>query len=165
MYTNAFIVYALCDERTHQIRYIGCSEMGLSRPMTRRGYKDNRELQAWLHDLDICGSERIILVLATASDIAQLRAAEAFWISLGKRSGWPLLNKAGFSLDIEEPDQPMPKGERWKLKNWRRDPEVKAALARARDGTKRSEKPVDPILTKWASNIGTPRRRGRPRGT
>jgi len=143
MYLNAFIVYALCDARTHQIRYIGCSEVGLARPTDINGYQNNPELTAWLRDLAVCGSEHVILVLAKAADIASLRAAERYWIRLGKHFGWPLLNKQSFTLDIEavEAAVPMPKGEKWKLRNWRRDPEVRARLAEARASRKRGRPP------------------------
>lgn len=136
MYVNSFIVYALCDARTHQVRYVGCSEIGLSRPLNLSGYKNNAELDAWLRDLRVCGSEPVILVLAQAADIAGLRAAEKYWIGLGRHFGWPLSNKVGFSLDIVEPDALMPKGKRWEMKAWRRDPEVRAALSAARESTR-----------------------------
>lgn len=138
MHINAFIVYALCDARTHRIRYIGSSEIGLARPVTTRGYKNHPELYTWLHDLTVCGSEHVVLVLAEARDIAELRAYETFWIGQGKRFGWPLLNRAGFTLDIEakEPD-PGPKSKKWQLRDWRCDPEVKNRLAAARESKKR----------------------------
>lgn len=144
MYTNAFIVYALADARTHQIRYVGSSEIGLARPTNIRGYKEHPTLFAWLHDLTVCGSEHVILVLATAPDLAELRARERYWIEQGKKFGWPLLNRAGFSLDIEPIERVASKEEeapldrkRWALRKWRRDPEVRARLAAARASTKR----------------------------
>jgi len=139
MYTNAFIVYALCDARTHQIRYVGSSEVGLARPSDIRGYKNNPELTAWLRDLAVCGSEHVILVLAKAADVASLRAAERYWIQLGKHFGWPLLNKQGFTLDIDAVEAAVPpqKREKWKLRHWRNDPEVRARLAEASASRKR----------------------------
>lgn len=144
MYINALIVYALCDARTHQIRYIGSSELGLSRPTNPAGYKSNPDLHRWYRDLVVCGSEPTVLVLSRATDVGQLRSFEAYWIKQGKHWGWPLLNKQGFSLDIEEkeaePVQPKtqapalkPEGRRWSLEQWRRDPSAMAALATARE--------------------------------
>lgn len=139
MFINAFIVYALCDARTHQIRYIGSSEVGISRPASHHGYKNNPEVHAWYRDLVVCGSEPIILVLARAKDVGELRAFEAYWIKQGKHWGWPLLNRQGFTLDaveveplVERAQPPKLEGRKWQLEEWRRDPEVKAALSAAR---------------------------------
>jgi hypothetical protein len=141
MYVNAFIVYALCDARTHQIRYIGCSEIGLVRPLNTKGYKNNPEVTDWLRDLRVCGSEHVILVLASPKDIAEMRAAERYWIDQGRRFGWPLLNRAGFTLDIEAVDTYTPPvdNKRRSLREWRRDPEVRSRLAAARESRRRPE--------------------------
>lgn len=132
MHINGFIVYALCDARTHQIRYVGASERGLVRPVGISGYKGHPELHAWLRDLAVCGSEHVVLVLATASTVEQLHAAEAYWIDLGRHFGWPLLNRQGKPKTLEA-EQLLPEGKRWSAKNWRRDPEVRARLAAARE--------------------------------
>lgn len=85
-----------------------------------------------MRDLRVCGSEHVILVLAEVPTVAELRAAEAYWIGLGKHFKWPLLNKVGMPKRVE-PEMLMPEGKRWSAENWRRDPEVRAALARARE--------------------------------
>lgn len=134
-----FIVYALCDPRTHQVRYIGKSEIGLSRPFSNRGYGHNLTLSRWMSDLAATKQDYVVLVLAHAASVQQLAELETFWINLGVKSGWPLANKAG----VEDPDWmpgekrglgPVVPGKKWDVRAWRRDPDVRNALKKARDG-------------------------------
>lgn len=126
-----FIVYALCDPRTHRIRYIGKSERGLVRPLEHQNYSHNPDLAAWLRDMVASRQEYTVLVLATATSVEQLSELEAHWIATGRYFGWPLANKTGRPRTPNS-DVLIPPGKRWSIRAWRRDPEVRARLAAAK---------------------------------
>jgi hypothetical protein len=142
-----FIVYALCDPRTHQIRYIGKSELGLSRPLTFSGYGKNADLRAWMHDLLVTGQSYVVIVLERATSVMHLSELEAHWIKVGSQAGWPLANKNGLERKILTPEERrqaiqeqqelMPDNKRWTVKAWRRDPEVQARLKASKINPKR----------------------------
>ncbi len=130
-----FIVYALCDPRTNQIRYIGKSELGLIRPLDYRKYNHNPVLYAWLRDMLASRQEYTIIVLAVATSVEQLSELETHWIATGRYFGWPLANKTARPRDANQ-DVLIPPGKRWSIAAWRRDPEVKARLKDARRKSK-----------------------------
>lgn len=131
-----FIIYALCDARTHQVRYIGKSERGLVRPLEHQNYSHNPDLAAWLRDLVVSRSEYVVLVLATATSVEQLADLEAHWIATGRYWGWPLCNRT-HRPRTPDAEALIPPGKRWNLQAWRRDPDVRARLAAARGGRKK----------------------------
>ncbi len=130
------IVYALCDPLTHQIRYIGKSERGLSRPFGRPGqYRHNADLSAWIHNLAATGQDYVVLILARAKDAERLSKLETYWIKLGVESGWPLCNLASARPGLPRPyrlsgsikkalkkkKDPKRESTTWDIKSWRRD--------------------------------------------
>lgn len=125
------IVYALLDPRTHRIRYIGKSKNGLLRPLSHQAYGHSPALHAWLRDLSACKCEYGVLILAEATTTDQLAMLEAHWITVAHRFGWPLTNKARPKDTL--PDAEMPPGKKWSVRDWRRDPTVRARLEEARE--------------------------------
>lgn len=126
-----FIVYALCDPRTHQIRYIGSSQRGLIRPLQHQNYSHNLDLAAWLRDMIASRQEYTVLVLSVATSVAELLELEKHWIATGRYHGWPLANKTGRARP-PDPEVLIAPGKRWSVRDWRRDPEVRARLAAAK---------------------------------
>lgn len=130
-----FIVYALCDRATHQIRYIGASTKGLARPFAFEGYTHNPALRTWMRNLIVTRDEYVVLVLATAESMTELFELEKRWIRIGAHYDWPLANIHGMpkpppaAPEDLDPAQPMKRGVRFDLRAWRRDPEVRARLA------------------------------------
>jgi len=133
-----FIVYALADSETHQIRYIGASTKGLLRPMQHAEFTHNPDLAAWVHDLLITRRDYVIVTLATAESILQLYELEKHWIAVGVYFKWPLVNRQHVPNRLKklDPEQLIPPGKRWNVDAWRRDPEVRARLAASRKSTR-----------------------------
>lgn len=91
---SKLIIYGLYDPRTSRIRYVGKSSDGLRRPRAhgRRlkyepGHKSN-----WIRQLQKLGLNYGIVILETASDVAELKTMECFWIAQGRGLDWPLTN-------------------------------------------------------------------------
>jgi len=126
---QSFIIYALIDPRTFRVRYIGKSQKGVIRPLSHRSYQHSAALSAWLYDLKACRVEYTTLILAETDDPDYLAGLEAHWINVGFRFGWPLVNKHVPEDPLKSETAP---GKHRALSAWRKDPEVKAALAKAR---------------------------------
>lgn len=92
---NSFLVYALVDPRTRQVRYIGKSCSGMERPkqhtmpcfLRGKTHKEN-----WVRSVLAAGLEPEIRVLELASGPEALSEAERAWIARGHAAGWPLTN-------------------------------------------------------------------------
>lgn len=91
-----FIVYALTDPRTGEVRYIGMSTSGLRRPRRHSmpsqlsrypGHRAN-----WIAELKRQGLAFGVAVLCALPSPEHLPAAEIFWIAEGRRLGWRLTN-------------------------------------------------------------------------
>lgn len=93
--TSKFIIYALIDPRTNEVRYIGKSSTGLRRPErhARPGSlaKDGTWKARWIRKLQAEGATYRIEVLEEV-DRERLSLAEIEWIAKGRALGWPLTN-------------------------------------------------------------------------
>ena len=93
---SPFLIYALVDPGTSEIRYIGKSSTGLKRPREHanpavlgrdHGYKVN-----WIRGLLADGLNYEIKVLEELPSSDVLSDAEIRWIAYGRSEGWPLTN-------------------------------------------------------------------------
>lgn len=88
------LIYGLIDPRTNEVRYIGKSTSGMTRPL-RHTQPSHMRIDSyktrWLRELMASGFYPDILTLEeTARD--DLAAAEREWICNGRALGWPLTN-------------------------------------------------------------------------
>jgi hypothetical protein len=93
------LVYGLVDPRTDEVRYIGKSEHGISRPRSHSRANalridGNSHKANWIRELQREGLEYRIVVLDMLpdGDATGLYELEHYWISRGRASGWPLTN-------------------------------------------------------------------------
>ena len=91
-----YIIYALQDPATFEIRYIGKSVNGLKRPATHtyptvlekdKTYKGN-----WIRQLVSKGLTPIIKVVQELNNLNEINEAEKYWIQYFKDLGAPLTN-------------------------------------------------------------------------
>jgi len=94
--SERFIIYALTDPMTGDVRYVGRSSRGLQRPAAhmhpRALAKDDTYKGRWLRSLVASGHRPGVRVIAVCADESHLNAAERQWIAYGKASCWPLTN-------------------------------------------------------------------------
>lgn len=108
---NKYLIYALQDPITFEIRYIGKSMSGLDRPKSHnnlnqlqaKSYKNN-----WVKSLISNGYKPIIKIIQYIINPIELDEAEIYWISYFKNLGCPLTNSTlggkgrfGFKLSKE----------------------------------------------------------------
>lgn len=91
-----YLIYALQDPQTFEIRYIGKSANGLHRPKAhiQPSYlsKDNTHKGRWLKQLLNKGFKPIIKVVQYLNNISELTQAEIYWIDYFQKQGCPLTN-------------------------------------------------------------------------
>lgn len=97
-----FIIYGLVDPISKQLRYIGLSSRGLSRPNqhldSKRIYRPDRKTgkqshcQKWLQVLDKQGLKPEIMILEECNSKEALNEAEIFYIAYYKSIGANLTN-------------------------------------------------------------------------
>ena len=96
MKQNKYIIYALQDPITFELRYIGKSGSGLSRPKahTLPSYlsKDDTHKGRWIKQLINNGFKPIIKVIQNLNNHSELVQAEIYWIQYFKDLGCPLTN-------------------------------------------------------------------------
>ena len=89
------IIYALIDPDTKEIRYIGMSSCGLSRPMEHRklkNLKDTSHKKNWIKKLLKDNKMYEIIILETLESSDTLSSREIFWIAHYKAQGANLTN-------------------------------------------------------------------------
>lgn len=96
MKQSKYIIYALQDPTTFELRYIGKSVSGLNRPKqhTYPSYisKDKSYKGNWIRSLLNNGFQPIIKVIQTLNNHIELIEAEIYWIEYFKNLGCPLTN-------------------------------------------------------------------------
>lgn len=100
------IIYALCDPITHEIRYVGKTQMGLPKRMARHhGDKTSTYRGKWLRSLKEQGIKPVVHVLEETCEWVE---AEQFWIAYFKSLGARLANatlggegSCGFKATLE----------------------------------------------------------------
>lgn len=89
-------IYGLVDPRTEEIRYVGQTARGMTRPLyhgrdtvirKERTYKRN-----WVKSLKRLGLTYSVKVLEEVS-LEKLAEREQYWIAYGREQGWPLTNQ------------------------------------------------------------------------
>jgi hypothetical protein len=91
-----FIIYALIDPRTKEIRYVGKSCYGLGRPRRHaiNARSEPTRKAAWILELLAVGLMYEIRVLEHCRSHDDVADAEERWIFTGNRLRWPLTNQA-----------------------------------------------------------------------
>jgi hypothetical protein len=92
--TSRFLIYALCDPRNNQIRYVGFSTIGLRRPKQHWTKDKNKKdhCHAWIRSLlqeNLIPEVEVLEELPTAEGIGDI---ERFWIASWKLMGANLTN-------------------------------------------------------------------------
>lgn len=89
-----YLIYALIDPRTCQVRYVGKSCQGLTRPRAHCRYAATAQTYCarWIRQLLSIGFAYEIRVLAWFATDIPLCNAERDWIAFGRAEGWPLTN-------------------------------------------------------------------------
>lgn len=90
-----FLIYALTDPRTDEVRYIGKSTSGLKRPkehLRPTQLKPNTHKTRWIRQLLTQGLKPKIQILEEFSTGDDLNYAECFWIAQGRGLEWKLTN-------------------------------------------------------------------------
>jgi hypothetical protein len=93
---SRFLIYALCDPRDNQIRYVGKSSSGLSRPKKHWTHTQTRNsfdpCHNWVRSVMSHGSLPQIEILEEFSNAGELDEAERFWIGYLRFIGCRLTN-------------------------------------------------------------------------
>lgn len=92
---KAPIIYALIDPRTLLVRYVGQTKRGLLRIREHRHdpvTHPQLHVSRWVANLKNAGLQYTFDILETCTDDNALDIAEAWWITYGLASGWPLTN-------------------------------------------------------------------------
>lgn len=104
MILKQHLIYALCDPRTDEVRYIGQSSCGIIRPKQRHAAR----CWSWEENLSVEGLKPVIEILEECS-LDALNDAEIFWISYWRMIGAKLTNltdggegRRGFVITEEE---------------------------------------------------------------
>jgi len=96
MSIDNYIIYALIDPHTNEVRYIGRSCSGLKRPREHSCPKNLRTKRthcvSWIKSLN--GEKPKVDILDIGLDSKHLDSLEQKWISFGKSIGWNLTNHA-----------------------------------------------------------------------
>lgn len=133
MATGRFLIYGLVDARTGEVRYIGKSANGLTRPrkhlqpaqLTRRCHRNS-----WLRGLLKAGGRCEVRVLEELPSREWLNDAERFWIAQGRGLCWPLTNMTpGGDGNAFMPGNQYARGNRLSA-------ETRARMSRARMGNR-----------------------------
>ena len=92
---SKYIIYALCEPDTNEIRYIGQSSIGLKRcyqhkkpsSLAAKSHKTN-----WINKLLAEGKMYQVMIIETLDSPEKLNEREMFWISHHKKIGTRLTN-------------------------------------------------------------------------
>lgn len=88
------VIYGLVDPRTSRIRYVGQSIDVDRRFAQHCEFIDSTHKGLWVQELRLAEFTPRVVVLEKVSDVNRLTYCEKWWISLGKKQGWQLLNSA-----------------------------------------------------------------------
>lgn len=90
-----YTIYALVDPRTHQVRYIGqTSKHPTVRSEDHWSNKNehNKRKRDWIQELKLLNAKPIVVALQYADSTEEANKSEQYWIALGLRYNWPLVN-------------------------------------------------------------------------
>jgi y4mF family transcriptional regulator len=89
---NKCIIYALVDPRTDEIRYVGKSVNGISRPKSHITFSHNNLINEWVNELRDDNYLPEIRILESLENPSQLIEKEKYWIGKLLEEGYDLLN-------------------------------------------------------------------------
>lgn len=148
--TGKNIIYALCDPITDEVRYIGKSTSGMSRPGRHTKpaalRNDDTYKGRWLRSLVAMGTYPAVHVLSVLESPDALADEERRWILYGRASCWPLTNCTeggdgcvGPTPEVRAKMRASHMGKVSPRKGVTLSEETKARMAAARVGRKLSE--------------------------
>lgn len=92
---SKFLIYALIDPRSYEVRYIGKSHSGLNRPRQHvmpSFLKGQTYKERWARALLADDLQPIIMVIERFPSSVGLAEAECYWIAQARALGWRLTN-------------------------------------------------------------------------
>jgi len=96
-----FLIYALFDPRTEEIRYVGQSTRGISRAKAHRWISPTQpHLSNWIRKLKSEGVEYGIKILEDCNSQDEVNDAEIKWIANMREAGCDLMNIASGGLGM-----------------------------------------------------------------
>jgi len=94
--TERYLVYALVDPRTDQVRYVGKTIRGIERIQEHTQKSSTKREQThkarWIRQLAAEGFTPTVRLLEVQPTRTRLNEAEVKWIAFGREQGWPLTN-------------------------------------------------------------------------
>lgn len=148
-----FIIYALCDPKTNQIRYVGLSSNGLERPK-RHMYPSvlkkwgHLKVYRWIAGLKKLGLVPEILIIEYVQNKEELLESEIFFISYFKSIGCRLLNLTAGGERFSS-SAPWNKGKKWSI-------ETRKKMSDAKKGKKQTPEAIEARACKTRGKSPTP---------
>lgn len=85
-------IYALVDPRDNTVRYVGQTDDMKRRYSEHTNRIESTTKGAWIQELRALNLKPSLVQLDTCDDQAQANYLESWWIILGRRQGWGLVN-------------------------------------------------------------------------
>lgn len=132
-------IYGLVDPETNQIRYIGKSIRPFERLTNHMNEKSNCHRSHWLQSLKRKGLKPTLVIFEEIIGEWPWQEAEIYWISRGRKLGWPLTNNTNGGDGVYG----LPEETKEKMrKTWlgrKHKPETLVKLSKASKGRIKSE--------------------------
>ena len=132
-------IYALCDPKTNQIRYIGKSQRVKERYSNHLNDKSKTHKVNWINSLKNKGLKPTLIILEELEDNQDWKEREMFWINQGRLNGWDLVNSTDGGDGVTNLSG---EGKIRMLQTWKgrkHKPETLIKLSQASKGRKHSE--------------------------
>lgn len=92
-------IYALVDPRDNTIRYVGQTDDTKRRYSEHVNRIEETAKGAWIQELRALNRKPLFVVLDTCDDQQQSNYLESWWMILGRRQGWQLVNGTNPSIE------------------------------------------------------------------
>lgn len=128
-------IYGLVDPDTSRVFYVGRSRNPSQRFTSHLSDNGNSDKAQWIRKLASEGKQPSLMILEECMTEVEVVRAERFWITLGEKSGWKLLNNVN-AVDL-----------------WAHEPELHSARKDKQTKAKRNNQPWGLDLTKVPESV------------